>query len=184
MKYYELRGNERYKFMPRLINWFDEFDVRNISIGRFHRLPKRHLIKIKGSEKIIFYDIIFSPFLLVSHAVKGVIQMYGDPAYFREIILLNPQNGNSELYYLPVFAETVDLLIGYKIYDKGSCKIEPNRDMERTMILDRNIFWIHDGRKRHIIISQDLAESLLMRDVTGIDLQEIVLFKKDEKENQ
>jgi len=184
MKYFELKGNERYKFTPRLINWYGGFDVRNIRIDKFYKLPNCHLLEIESSEGTIFPDAIFFPFLLVSPMIRNVIKMYGDVSHFRDIILLDAKCGKSELYHLPVFEETRDLQIGYKIYDKGSCKIEPEKGADRILTMKRNIFWVHDGQKRHTIISQDLAESLLRREAIGIELQEIVLYKKEKKENR
>lgn len=40
------------------------------------------------------------------------------------------------------------------------------------------IFWVNDSKKRHTIISLDLAESLLRRDVFGLGLKEVELFRK------
>jgi len=179
MKYFELKGNDMYKFTPRLINWYGEFDVRNIRIDKFYKLPKCHLFKIESSESTIFSDAIFFPFLLVSPMIKNVIKMYGDSSYFVDIILLDPKHGKSELYHLPVFEETDDLQIGYKTYDKGVRKTKPEKGADCIVTMERNIFWVHDNQKRHTIISQDLAESLLRREAIGIDLQEIVLYKKD-----
>jgi len=177
MKYFELTGNTRYKFAPRLVNWYGAFDVRNIRIEKFYKLPKQHLFKIESSENTIFTDAVFFPFLLVSQMVRDVIKMYGDAAFYREIILLDSEAAKSQLYYLPVFEETSELQIGYKTFDHGICTIEKEKDKKQIVSLDRNIFWIDDRRKRHTIISQELAESLLMRNAIGIDLQEVILYR-------
>lgn len=181
MKYFELTGHPRYKFTPRLVNWYNEFDVRDIRIDRFYKLPERHLLTVESSDKMKFSDAIFFPFLLVSQMVKNVIKMYGDAAYFREIMLLDPRLGKSQLYYLPVFEETSELQFVYKTFDRGNVKIESPENSCNIVTLDRNIFWINGHKKRHTIISLDLAESLLRREASGVDLREVVIYRKEEK---
>ena len=129
-------------------------------------MPKRELFVIESSEKTIFTDIILFPFLLLSPNVMDVIKMYHERCFYREVILLDQLNGKSELYYLPVFDETEKLLIR-------------NREdlmQEEEVNLKKEIFWIRDSFKRHTIISLELAESLLWREITGLGIKEVKLY--------
>lgn len=70
------------------------------------------------------------------------------------------------MYYLPVFDETEKLLIR-------------NREdlmQEEEVNLKKEIFWIRDSFKRHTIISLELAESLLWREITGLGIKEVKLY--------
>lgn len=44
------------------------------------------------------------------------------------------------------------------------------------VVVNSNIFWITDMIKRHTIISLDMAESLLRREVFGLGIKEVELF--------
>ena len=140
--------------------------MRDICIKKYPDLPKRELFVIESSEKTIFTDIILFPFLLLSPNVMDVIKMYHERCFYREVILLDQLNGKSELYYLPVFDETEKLLIR-------------NREdlmQEEEVNLKKEIFWIRDSFKRHTIISLELAESLLWREITGLGIKEVKLY--------
>ena len=140
--------------------------MRDICIKKYPDLPKRELFVIESSEKTIFTDIILFPFLLLSPNVMDVIKMHHERCFYREVILLDQLNGKSELYYLPVFDETEKLLIR-------------NREdlmQEEEVNLKKEIFWIRDSFKRHTIISLELAESLLWREITGLGIKEVKLY--------
>ena len=129
-------------------------------------MPKRELFVIESSEKTIFTDIILFPFLLLSPNVMDVIKMYRERCFCREVILLDQLNGKSEVYYLPVFDETEKFLIR-------------NREdlmQEEEVNLKKEIFWLRDSFKRHTIISLELAESLVRREITGLGIKEIKLY--------
>ena len=169
MKYFELQEAPELKYAPQLENWYGKFDVRDIKLEGFPRLPDRQLFTIKPSDRTIFTDIIQFPFLLLSLKVTEVIKMYRERCFCRDVILLDQISGKSELYQLPVFDET----------DKLSIRERQDGTKNETVELDKHIFWVRDSLKRHTVISLDLAESLLRREVTGLGLKEIELFIKE-----
>ena len=169
MKYFEIQEAPELKYAPQLENWYGKFDVRDIKLEGFPRLPDRQLFTIKPSDRTIFTDIIQFPFLLLSLKVTEVIKMYRERCFCRDVILLDQISGKSELYQLPVFDET----------DKLSIRERQDGAKNETVELDKHIFWVRDSLKRHTVISLDLAESLLRREVTGLGLKEIELFIKE-----
>ena len=169
LKYFEIQEAPELKYAPQLENWYGKFDVRDIKLEGFPRLPDRQLFTIKPSDRTIFTDIIQFPFLLLSLKVTEVIKMYRERCFCRDVILLDQISGKSELYQLPVFDET----------DKLSIRERQGGAQSETVVLDKHIFWVRDSLKRHTIISLDLAESLLRREVTGLGLKEIELSIKE-----
>lgn len=169
MKYFEIQEAPELKYAPQLENWYGKFDVRDIRLEGFPRLPDRQLFTIKPSDRTIFTDIIQFPFLLLSLKVAEVIKMYRERCFCRDVILLDQISGKSELYQLPVFDET----------DKLSIRERQDGAQSETVELDKHIFWVRDSLKRHTVISLDLAESLLRREVTGLGLKEIELTVKE-----
>ncbi len=172
MKYFEIIDTPELKYAPRPERWYGKFDVRDIGIRTFPRLPKRQLFTVEPSEKTIFTDFILFPFLLLSLRVVDVIRMYREVCFCRDVILLDQISGESELYYLPVFDETDKLLVREKQGFQSGKQIE----------VDKHIFWVRNSLKRHTIISLDLAESLFRRGITGLGVREVELAL-NEKEN-
>ena len=110
--------------------------------------------------------------------VKEVIEMYREHCFFRIVILLDQLNKESRLYYLPVLDETNDIQLQRVQYKDGE-SISETLDAEREKVeLDRNLFWVKDLKKRHTILSLDMAETLIRRGVTGLGLCEVELYSK------
>lgn len=169
MKYFEIVDAPELKYAPRLEQWYGKFDVRDIGIRTFPKLPKRQLFIIEPSEKTLYTDFILFPFLLLSYKVINVIKMYREICFYRDVILLDQISGRSELYHLPVFDETDKLFVREKQEIKSG----------KEIYVDKHIFWVRDSLKRHTIISLDLAESLIRRGVTGLGIREVELFMNE-----
>lgn len=178
MKYFEIQDSPELKYAPQLKDWYGKFDVRDICINAFPKLPDMQLFIIEPSENTVFTDLILFPFLLVSPMVQEVIKMYRERCFFRKIILLDQINQESRLYYLPVLDETGDIQL-QKIQYANGIQISETSDITGERIeLDRNLFWVKDSKKRHIILSLDMAESLIRRGIAGLGLNEVQLYSK------
>lgn len=179
MKYYEVQDSPELKYAPRLKDWYGKFDVRDIRLDTFPKLPDMQLFIIEPSEETMFTDIILFPFLLVSPMVQEVIKMYHERCFFRNVILLDQLNKESRLYYLPVLDETSDIQLQRIEYKNGTCITDRPKAEREEISLDKNLFWIKDSKKRHIILSMDMAESLIRRGIIGLGLCEVKLYGKD-----
>lgn len=179
MKYFEIQDSPELKYAPKLKNWYGKFDVRNICPDGFPKLPQRELFLIEPSINTMFTDMILYPFLLISPMIQEVIQMYREPCFFREVILLEQLSGKSIIYYLPVLDETERIQVRRKEYRNGICTLDTVQEEGNEIYVDRNLFWVRDSKKRHIIISLDMAESLIRRGVIGLGLCEVSLYTKD-----
>lgn len=180
-KYFELQETPELKYAPRIGSLFGKFDIRNIRLDKYHLLPERQVFFIGPSEQGIFTDIILSPFLMISPMVLEVIRMYREVCFCREVILVNQQQRRSQLYFLPVFDETGELQAVGKEYSHGTCMSRPAGQQGECVTVDKNIFWIRDSFRRHTIISLDMAESLIRRDVFGLGLREVELYRKTQE---
>lgn len=88
MKYFKLQETPEFKYGPQIKDWYGTFDVRDIRMETFPKLPKRQVYAVEPLKTVIFTDIVLFPFLLVSPMVKKVIEMYKEQSFFREIMLL------------------------------------------------------------------------------------------------
>lgn len=178
MKYFLVGDNPELKYAPAIQNWYGAFDVRDIRLETYPKLPKRQMFTIEISEHTIFTDIILFPFLLVSSKVRQVLDLYREPCFYRDVILLDQNKGDSHIYYLPVLNEAINYMFFKKQYKNGSCISKIPIETREEPSLDWNFFWIWEAHKRHIIMSLDMAESLIRRNVTGLGLTEVVLYGK------
>ncbi len=177
MKYFEVQDSPELKYAPRIKDWYGKFDVRNIRIDRFDKLPEVHSFFIETSNHTVFTDMILFPFLLVSPVFQEVIRMYRERCFFRTVILMDAVNKESRMYFLPVLDETNELQIQRIPYKNGTAASEMPDKGNGPVELDRNLFWVRDSRKRHIILSMDMAESLIRRGITGLGLCEVKLWE-------
>lgn len=182
MKYFKLQETPEFKYGPQIKNWYGTFDVRDIKMETFPKLPKRQLYTVEPLESLIFTDIILFPFLLVSPMVKKVIEIYREQSFYREIILLNQISGESKTYYLPVLNEAEELQIVEQNYKNGEPVINTEIPEGTRVLVNRHIFWVRDLSKRHTVISLELAESLLKRGAIGVGLKEVILYRKQRGE--
>lgn len=178
MKYFEIQDSPELTYAPQLKNWYGKFDVRDIRIDTFPQLPDMQLFMIEPSENTIFTDLVLFPFLLVSPMVQEVIKMYRERCFFRKVILMDQMNQESRLYYLPVLDETRDIELQRIQYTDGERIQETSNTKGKRLELDRNLFWVRDSKKRHIVLSLDMAESLIRRGITGLGLCEVQLYER------
>lgn len=82
------------------------------------------------------------------------------------------------MYYLPVLDEATNIQMRKKEYKDGVCNSGNDESEEEVLDLNRNLFWIRDSGKRHIILSMDITESLIRREITGLGLCEVELYCK------
>lgn len=183
MKYFEIQDSPELKYAPQLKDWYGKFDVRDIKLDTFPKLPKSQLFMIEPSKNTVFTDIILFPFLLVSPMVHEVITMYRERCFFRNVILLDQLNKESKMYYMPVLDETSDIRLQRVEYKNGVCISNIHTAAKKIVDLEKNLFWVRDTKKRHIILSLDMAESLIRRGITGLGICETALYSigKEEK---
>lgn len=182
MIYFKMTDAPESKHEPQLKNWYGRFDVRDITLKSYAKLPDREMFFVESESNMQFVDIIHSPFLLVLPRVKEVIKMYREVCFMKEIVLFDQQNEKMQLYYLPVFDETNQIqLVTYR-YKEGACVSWDKQRRKEEIPIKKHIFWVREGDKRHTILSLDLAESLIRRGITGLGLEEVGLYQKGQEE--
>lgn len=174
MKYFLIETDERYNY-PRIRNWHEKIDIRDICRDKAYKLPKRELVFIKSNPETLFTDVIAKPFFLVSEKVKKIILLYQPNTILKELVILDKIYEKAERYYLPVFDEIECLA-------EGSV-LNPDNSVLREIVLDRDkikdmyIFRIAGVKKQYIVGNLDIVESMLKRGCEGIKLTELDLNK-------
>lgn len=170
MKYFELVDTPELKYAPRLTERCRKANERK-ALGR--------LCYVEAQEQIHFTDFILSPLFLVSPDTRKVIELYEEDCTYQEVILLEEASLRSGLYYIPRLCETSQLLLRAKSGEPMEKACRHRNTGRRIPVIKRHMFVVRDAVRRHVIISLELAESLLYRRLSGIGLREVELIYKE-----
>ena len=167
MKYFLISKDKNFTTAPDIINWYKDITFRNEK--NLHKLKNRTVFNIKPEKNIIWTDIISIPNFFVSQKIKDIIEKYDKKIKFKQVILLDKENANAEVYYLPLL-DFIECLSNESIVARNTIK---KCILKKDAIKDKVIFRIGDVNKRYIVVRLDLIESILRRDTRGIKLEEI-----------
>ena len=169
----------RYFFMEQDNALMDVIGLRNFDI-----YGKRHIFTWKDAAKIndvtplyldetkgeCAPDFIKSPVYMVSEKAKKVIDMYEDELVFKKIVLIHKEEGRELIYFHLLLKEIEAVDDAAEYYPNG---------MEKRLCLNRNKIGVHkafllaDSKIMLPVLSLEVVESLLRRQVMGVTFKEI-----------
>jgi len=160
--------NPNYVSAPQILNGFDEIQKRDLTLRKHENIKKQVLLYVKSHEEKVFADILTSPFFLMSEKMHRIAKKYEPTMVSKQVALVDKDNQAAELYYLPILPR-IDCISPQSELNNGKTKfITPVIDPHRT--LHKHIFWLKGFNSDLPVITLDLAESFLRRDLKGIDL--------------
>lgn len=107
---------------------------------------------------------------MVSKKVKDIIMLYDPFIRFERIIFFSKERSKSAAYYFP-FLEEIDCLLEGSEFNKAKSEVKHAR-VEKEKLAGKSIIRIGGLNGTCILISMDLANSILRRDAVGIGLRE------------
>lgn len=131
--------------VPQIVNWYGKLDVRNVNRNDYKKIPVPLMLEMRSGMDVFYPDILTFPVMMVSEEAMEVIRLYDDRIPFLFLALFDSAKEKNMSYYCPVLAED------------GSGGREA-------------IFRIKERSGDVIKICEELAESLLERGVTGMEL--------------
>lgn len=131
--------------VPQIVNWYGKLDVKNVNRNNYKKIPSPLMLEMRSGMDVFYPDVLTSPIMMVSEEAMEVIRLYDSRMPFFFLALFDPAREENISYYCPVLAE-----------DDGGGK--------------EAIFRIKWGDGYVIKICEELAESLLERGVTGMEL--------------
>lgn len=132
--------------MPQIVNWYGKLDVRKVNRNDYKKIPVPLMLEMRSGIDVFYPDILTFPVMMVSEEAMEVIRLYDDRIPFLFLALFDSEKEKNMSYYCPVLAE-----------DDGGGR--------------EAIFRIKQRRGDVIKICEELAESLLERGVTGMELK-------------
>ena len=154
-----MKGNLPYFYIKenfentRGIQIYTSKDIpRNIDTlnERFYEMPRELVLEIEKTKNFIFPDLIMNVYPLISERFREVLILFDIEIFTKRVILIDKESRDMKIYYL--------------LYTKNLLNTDFN-----------NLFKAVRGENEKIsfIVNLDFAESLIRRDVKGIEFVEV-----------
>ena len=173
MRYFIIESDPEFNDLPFFRDWHQKIDVRFIKKGLTKKLPFRELVFIYPNPELVFSGVIIKPFILLTREIKNIVSKYQRGVVYKEIVLLDDENELTQLYYLAIVDE-VDCLHESSGFNRQGTVLE-KPVLIHNMIRDKSLFKIADTCSSYTVIRLDLLESVLRRDVRGLQLTPVDL---------
>ena len=86
MKYFLLKTDPQFHNIPKIRDWFEKVDRRNIRMGESYKIENRQLFFVENDPQIVFPDVLSFPFFMVTEVLRDVILAYEPRTIFKEIV--------------------------------------------------------------------------------------------------
>ena len=154
-----MKGNLPYFYIKenfentRGIRIYTSKDIpRNIDTinERFYEMPRELVLEIEKTKNFIFPDLMMNIYPLISERFREVLILFDIEIFTKRVILIDKESRDMKIYYL--------------LYTKNLLNTDFN-----------NLFKAVKGENEKIsfIVNLDFAESLIRRDVKGIEFVEV-----------
>lgn len=170
MRYFLLEEDKNYANRAHPYKWAKIIRPDILYNKLYAKLPKRMILEIEPNKKVEFVDMLTVPFIMVSEKIRKMITIFEPNMQYKEIILLDKENGNAEVYYLPVLDEVNCLGKNTKFNLDHSVIEKPILCKEK--VGDKSIFRLTEGPGNCCVIRMDLLECILRRDAYGFKIIE------------
>ena len=154
-----MKGNLPYFYIKenfentRGIRIYTSKDIpRNIDAlnERFYEMPREFVLEIEKTKDFIFPDLMMNVYPLISERFREVLLLFDIEIFVKRVVLIDKESREIQSYYL---LYTENLL---------------NTDFNNFFRVVRE-----EDEKISFIVNLDFAESLIRRDVKGIEFVEV-----------
>lgn len=134
------------------------------------QLNDMSMLYVLGNADYIYPDFIENPVYLISERIQKVFDMYQDDLVFKKVILTNKEERTQQLYYNLLTDHVEALSEKTQFYPDGRAK---ELILDSNKIRQHKIFQLEQSLSNYLIVSLDVVESFLRREVIGIQFREL-----------
>jgi len=156
---------------PVLMDFYNKVNIRHIDLNYSSQIPERTVILYKSNKDVFFTDILVNPVLLLSESSNEIVNVYNPYLESKRIIILDPYYGVSKSYFLPILHK-IECLSPNSMFNTAKTVLL-KAVFIRNQIPDKPLFQTKFSQNIYTIIREDLAESMLCNNCTGLNLIEI-----------
>ena len=117
---------------------------------RFYEMPREFVLEIEKTKEFIFPDLMMNVYPLISERFREVLLLFDIEIFVKRVVLIDKESREIQSYYL--------------LYTENLLNTDFNNFFRTVREEDENI---------RFIVNLDFAESLIRRDVKGIEFVEV-----------
>lgn len=117
---------------------------------RFYEMPRELVLEIERTKNFIFPDLMMNVYPLISERFREVLILFDIEIFTKRVILIDKESRDMKIYYL--------------LYTKNLLNTDFNNFFKAVR---------EENEKISFIVNLDFAESLIRRDVKGIEFVEV-----------
>ena len=117
---------------------------------RFYEMPREFVLEIEKTKDFIFPDLMMNVYPLISERFREVLLLFDIEIFVKRVMLIDKESREMQSYYL--------------LYTENLLNTDFNNFFRTVREEDENI---------RFIVNLDFAESLIRRDVKGIEFVEV-----------
>ena len=158
MRYFELRQDRQLRNLIEIEGFKNCPDIvmDREAADSFKRCTNMY---VNGDEKSQYPDLFKSPVLLISEKLYQALKFYDTSVIYKIVVLTDLNRRRQEVYRL-----MMPVIIDAEVTGK--------EEMDRQLHSGRRIFYIKDGLDHHLIVTEEVAESILSQQSVGICYEE------------
>ena len=117
---------------------------------RFYEIPRELVLEIEKTNNFIFPDLMMNVYPLISERFREVLLLFDIEIFVKRVVLIDKESREMQSYYL--------------LYTENLLNTDFNNFFKAVR---------EENEKIRFIVNLDFAESLIRRDVKGIEFVEV-----------
>ena len=117
---------------------------------RFYEMPRELVLEIEKTKEFIFPDLMMNVYPLISERFREVLLLFDIEIFVKRVMLIDKESREMQSYYL--------------LYTENLLNTDFNNFFKAVR---------EENEKISFIVNLDFAESLIRRDVKGIEFVEV-----------
>ncbi|ACA41077.1 serine protease [Lysinibacillus sphaericus] len=171
MNYFILSQDERISNAVEPVGIAQVIKKELLTIERMEELEElERQFPVLEKGEMVYTDLIEKPIMLLSDAVKQLVEKYEPQMPFKAVVLMDIPKVMQTLYWLVIPPKVPCLSAQTEFHLDGTLK---KLVIDEHLAAPYPIFQIEGIKEHYIVVNIELAESILRRDFRGIRLRKI-----------
>lgn len=171
MNYFILSQDERITNAVKPVGIAQVIKKELLTIERMEKLEElERQFPVLEKGEMVYTDLIEKPIMLISDAVKQLVEKYVPNMPFKAVVLTDMPKLMQTLYWLVIPPKVRCLSAQTEFHLDGTLK---KLVIDEQLAAPYSFFQIEGIKEQFVVVNIELAESILRRDFRGIRLQKI-----------
>lgn len=173
MAYFVMEQDKRYGDVPRLQHIQRYIELRYLPHLQSHHVPDTLPLQVSATRDSMYTEVLSEGLYLVSTKLQKIIAMYEPHHIWKTTPLMDKENQKQTLYYLPIFPE-IEVLSPHSQFNLDHSRIT-QLVLDADKVAGRKVFRVKESEIPLVIVSLDVAESIMRRDFIGVSLTPVAV---------